>query len=104
MPGFSISAHLFSALRQVMREKDYGAPEAGSERCAPFYEIHIGHCITPEQRKNRWAKMSRHIMRETLCPKIALMPFSSQLWASFLRKTRHDIEEMIVYNSVAGYY
>jgi hypothetical protein len=41
---FSISAHLFSALRHVIREKGYVAPEAVSERYAPFYEINSGHC------------------------------------------------------------
>jgi hypothetical protein len=40
---FDFSASLFSFAPRYKR-KSYVAPEAASERYAPFYEINSGHC------------------------------------------------------------
>ena len=49
---FDFSASLF-ALRHVIREKSDVAPEAVSERYAPFYEINSGHCGISEEYQQR---------------------------------------------------
>jgi hypothetical protein len=47
------SSSLFRVYRHFMLAKDHAAPEAVSERYAPFYGDETGHFITSEQRLNR---------------------------------------------------
>ena len=82
---------LFFILCHFIVAKNHAGPEAVSEKYVPFYGNKIGRCITSEQCPNRWAKMTRQIMREKFFSKIASTRLASQLWASFMVKTRHEL-------------